>query len=381
MSANEAKPVDQPATMPPPIREPSGWVAPGAVHRATPPLPLPLALPSPSPAPARMEPMTFEPLPPVPGPDAPGPGLSAPASSGSASPPPPEPAPLNPDEYAPYRVKLTGTRDAPPPGVYSPGQSPRIRRRNRIVALLAVLILAVVGIAIGLAVSDSGSGPNAAVTPGTPPSQNINDPQKILTDASQTALAEGSFQVVATSSAPGQLSRVDVFVGIDGGTGTIELNGATFKVVAVGQTLYVQGDAASLVTIGLSRTGAEKYAGTWIEITRNDGVLTPYFYLFNIQEVTQGLLLLGPPLSAIGTSAQPMITVNGYVTSTPLVPATAVGDRATVTVSNDSPYLPLQVSFAGTARGLYVYTFSDWNVTVQPSPPAGAVRYTTARAA
>ena len=284
--------------------------------------------------------------------------------------PPPEPVP---GDLTPYRVNVTGTWDALPPGAYTAGQAPRSRRRRTVTLVIVALIVAIVGVSIGLAVS-GGGGPSA-------PDTLLGQPQQIVADATTAAAAAHSVTIVATGPIGGRASSWTVVIGPGGGTGTVDVGGNAFRLVTVGQTLFVQGTAPGLTLAGLPVAQADRFAGTWLAVGPRDQMLLSSFRtLLHMPAMAGGLVGLTAPYSTLGSSgtgAARVVAVGG------LVPHSAVtaawGDPAVLSVADATPYLPVKVAFHDSANGTTVDQFFGWGQPVAAvAAPVHVVAWRTA---
>jgi len=145
-----------------------------------------------------------------------------------------------------------------------------------------------------------------------------------------------------------------------GGQGVMSENGITFRIVAVGQNVYIQGTPAFWQHFGGARA-AKLLDGKWLEAPAT-GQFTPIASLTNLQELFNHVLLTHGSLQK--GSIQ---TVNGHK-AIAVVDTNAGGTLYVATTGQ--PY-PVEVSKQGEGAGRIV--FDRINQPVSLSPPANAL--------
>lgn len=145
-----------------------------------------------------------------------------------------------------------------------------------------------------------------------------------------------------------------------GGSGAISEAGLSFRLIDVGQTVYIQGSQAFWQHFG-GATAAKLIDGRWLKAPAN-GQFASLATLTNMQKLMGALLLSHGHLVKGGTS-----TVNGQQ----VVSVTDKSRGGTLYVATSGPAYPVQLKKLGGGGGQI--TFDQFNQPVTLTPPPNAV--------
>jgi hypothetical protein len=145
-----------------------------------------------------------------------------------------------------------------------------------------------------------------------------------------------------------------------GGQGTMSENGLSFRIVALNQTVYINGSPAFWRHFG-GAAAAQLFNGKWLKAPES-GQFASFASLTNLQQLLSSLLASHGPLAKGGTT-----TVNGQK-------VVAVNDTAkggTLYVATTGKPYPIEIKKAG-AQGGHL-SFDRFDQSVPLSPPANAI--------
>lgn len=209
---------------------------------------------------------------------------------------------------------------------------------------LALLVLA------GCGKSSSGNGISSKSA------EEIVSESKTVADAATAVHVSGSLK---SGGAP---VRLDLnLVAGKGAQGEISQNGASFKLILVGNTAYISGSPAFYRSLGGS-AAAQLFKGKWLKASAATGEFASFKQLADMRQ------LIDTTLAAQGTLVKgATTTVNGQ-------PVIAITDSAKdgnlYVASTGKPY-PVQIAKGGSESGTIV--FSNWNQPVTITAPSNAV--------
>jgi hypothetical protein len=146
-----------------------------------------------------------------------------------------------------------------------------------------------------------------------------------------------------------------------GAQGEISQNGASFKLILLGNTAYISGSSAFYHSLGGS-AAAQLFKGKWLKTSAATGAFASFKQLADMRQ------LIDTTLASRGTLVKgTTTTVNGQ----PVIAITdAVKDGTLYVATTGKPY-PLQISKGGSESGKI--GFDRWNQPVTITAPANAV--------
>ncbi|MGW3132445.1 hypothetical protein [Streptomyces sp. NPDC001123] len=190
---------------------------------------------------------------------------------------------------------------------------------------------------------------------GGDPDAGTNGVGKLSPDAIQSKTRAAASSVAAVRMAgtvvtSGRTYELDMRLNKEGGTGSVTSKGATFQLLRVGGTLYLQADAGFWNHAdGSDTTAATKLDGKYVKVPRTDPAYKKFSGFTDKDVLLSGLLTLHGSLSTAGHHEQSgtrtiRITGDG-------------GSGGTLDVSLEGKPYPLRLERGGGAGTL---TFSDW---------------------
>ena len=219
--------------------------------------------------------------------------------------------------------------------------------RIRIVTLAACATLA----AGGLAACGGSSGNGIA----------SKSADEIVTASGKAISHAKSVHVAGSISASGVPLTLDLtLVNGTGGRGQISEGGLSFRLVDVGQTVYIQGSQAFWQHFG-GAAAARVINGRWLKAP-DTGQFASLATLTNMQKLTGALLLTHGSLAKGGTS-----TVNGQR----VVSVTDKSKGGTLYVATTGPAYPVELKRTSGNGGQIL--FDKFNESVTLTPPANAI--------
>jgi len=186
--------------------------------------------------------------------------------------------------------------------------------------------------------------------------EQIVSESKAAADAASAVHVSGSLK---SGSVPVTLKLN--LVAEKGAQGEISQNGASFKLILVGNTAYISGSPAFYRGLGGS-AAAQLFKGKWLKASATSGEFASFKQLADMRQ------LIDTTLAAHGT------LVKGATTTASGQPVIAVTDTTkdgTLYVATTGKPYPLQLSKGGSESGKI--TFSDWNRPVTITAPSNAV--------
>jgi hypothetical protein len=226
-------------------------------------------------------------------------------------------------------------------------------RFRRAALVTATCALAVTGAAALTGCSgDPDAGTNGV---GKLPADRIQAKTRAAADAASAVRLSGT---VVTS---GRTYRLDMRLKADGGTGSVTSNGATFKLLRVGEQLYLKADAGFWNQAdGKDGDGAGgKLDGKYVKVPQGDPAYKKFSGFTDKDVLLAGLLTLHGSLATDGHHEQSgtrTIRITGDH-----------GSGGTLDVSLEGTPYPLRLVRAGGAGTL---SFSDWGRDFRVAEPA-----------
>jgi hypothetical protein len=219
--------------------------------------------------------------------------------------------------------------------------------RIRKVSLAACAVLAVGGLAACGGSSGNGVASKSA--------------DQIVTTSGSAISHAKTVHVSGSISASGVPLTLDLtLVNGTGGRGQISEGGLSFRLVDVGQTVYIQGSQAFWQHFG-GAAAARVINGRWLKAP-DTGQFASLATLTDLQKLTGALLLTHGSLAKGGTS-----TVNGRQ----VVSVTDKSKGGTLYVATTGPAYPVELKRTSGGGGQIV--FDHFNEPVTLTPPAGAI--------
>lgn len=158
-----------------------------------------------------------------------------------------------------------------------------------------------------------------------------------------------------------------------GGLMSLTATGANGKLegIAIGDSLYIKGSSDLLSLMGFPDSIGSQYADQWISVPTDSPGVRQMAEELQSNVVIDDLLHLSGPLSRTNSAQGSKVTLTGKVPANQYNDGSGAGDDATLTVSNDAPFVPLSISYADPDNGSTKMTFSHWGEHVAlAAPPA-----------
>ncbi|MFE0316076.1 hypothetical protein [Streptomyces albogriseolus] len=229
----------------------------------------------------------------------------------------------------------------------SPGRSRRATLAG------AVCALVVAGTALTGCSEDPNEGTNGV---GRLPADQIQ------TKARKAAASVGTVRLHGSVQTSGRTYTLDMRLKEQGGIGSVSTEGETFRLLRVGQELYLKADAAFWGKGGDGdgdSKAADKLASKYVKVPKDDPSYTKFIGFTDKNVLLGGLLTLHGKLSTDGHHEQ------GGVRTVRVTGDDGAG--GTLDVSLEGKPYPLRLVRAGEAGTL---TFSSWGVDFPLEKPA-----------
>ncbi|MER5909074.1 hypothetical protein ABT124_00895 [Streptomyces sp. NPDC001982] len=196
-------------------------------------------------------------------------------------------------------------------------------------------------------------------------------PEKIQSMSRTAAESAGTVRLSGTVVTSGRTYTLDMQLKDDGGTGSVTSNGATFRLLRIGEQLYLKADAGFWNhTEDNSKhpdtAAADKLGGKYVKVPQGDPAYKKFSGFTDKDVLLSGLLTLHGTLATDGHHSQSgtrTIRITGDK-----------GSGGTLDVSLEGKPYPLRLERAGNAGTL---SFSDWgkSFTVTQPPKSETVDY------
>jgi len=223
----------------------------------------------------------------------------------------------------------------------------RLRSFHLICALLALALVVLAGC------GKSGSSGNGISSKGA---EEIVKESKAAADAATAVHVSGSLK---SGGAPVTLNLS--LVAEKGAQGEISQNGASFKLILVGNTAYISGSPSFYRSLGGS-AAAQLFKGKWLKASATSGEFASFKQLADMRQ------LIDTTLAAHGTLVKgATTTVNGQ----PVIAITDSAKDGTLYVATTGKPYPLQIAKGGSESG--TITFSNWNQPATITAPSSSV--------
>ncbi|MEU0970647.1 hypothetical protein ABZ357_36495 [Streptomyces sp. NPDC005917] len=184
-------------------------------------------------------------------------------------------------------------------------------------------------------------------------------PDVIQSKTRAAATSVATVRMAGTVVTSGRTYDLDMRLNADGGTGSVTSKGATFHLLRVGETLYLQADADFWSHAdGRDTSAAGKLDGKYVKVPQGDPSYKKFSGFTDKDVLLSGLLTLHGSLSTDGhheQSGTPTIRITGDS-----------GSGGTLDVSLQGKPYPLRLERGGGAGTL---TFSDWGKAFSVTEP------------
>jgi hypothetical protein len=234
------------------------------------------------------------------------------------------------------------------------------------VALVAGVCVVIAGgaVAVALSLGSSSSSPLAG-----------DSPAQVLATSLSAARDAGSAHVSWTLTGQDGHDSMALDMGPQGAELNVSPSGAAgVRYIVTSQHVYILASADVLKAMDLPPSD-ESFSGHWLELPASESGLSQLIGITKTDGFISDLLdLVGTitrtsPAGAKGS----VIYLHGRVPNDSFTSSNGAGDLATLEISADAPYYPLQLSFSDATNGSQTYLFSSWGEHVTASAPAGAI--------
>jgi hypothetical protein len=194
--------------------------------------------------------------------------------------------------------------------------------------------------------------------------------EQIVSESKAAADAAGAVHVSGSLKSGGTPLTLDLnLVAGKGAQGEISQNGASFKLILVGNTAYISGSPAFYRSLGGS-AAAQLFNGKWLKASATSGEFASFKQLADMRQ------LIDTTLASHGTLVKgATTTMNGQQV---IAITDTVKDGTLYVATTGKPY-PLQLSKGGAESGKI--TFDKWNQPVTITAPTNAVDLSELKAA
>jgi len=144
-----------------------------------------------------------------------------------------------------------------------------------------------------------------------------------------------------------------------GATGTLSENGLSFKLIAVGQYVYINGSSGFWQHFG-GQAAARRFEGKWLQAPATSGDFGSLSDLTDLHKLSRSLLAHQGPLTKGSTS-----TVNGH----PVIAIVDPAKHSRLYVATTGKPYPVQIS-KGTTQHV---DFDHFDAAVHLAPPRSAI--------
>ncbi|MGY1545957.1 hypothetical protein [Streptomyces sp. MN6] len=185
---------------------------------------------------------------------------------------------------------------------------------------------------------------------------------QIQTKAQKAAASVGTVRLHGSVQAGGRSYTLDMRLKRQGGIGSVSTEGQTFRLLRVGQELYLRADAAFWGQSGDGESdskAADKLASKYVKVPKGDPSYTKFIGFTDKNVLLSGLLTLHGELSTDGHHEQDGVRTVRV--------AGDDGAGGTLDVSLEGTPYPLRLVRAGEAGTL---TFSSWGADFPLQKPA-----------
>jgi hypothetical protein len=247
----------------------------------------------------------------------------------------------------------------------APNGSVAIRRTASAVAVAAVAAVAVsaCGSSSGGSSSTSGTGGSSSSSSASSNGITSKSADQIFNTAVTTAEAATSVHVVGAIKSGAQSVGLDLsIVQGKGASGTISEGSASFKLISVGGSYYIQPDRSFLLKFAHSSAAADLFKGKWLKASSTDGSFASFGQLTSIKS------LIGSLPNGHGTLTKGSTST---LAGQPAIAVTSSHGGTMYVATTGKPY-PLQVSKTSGSQSGKV-TFSDYDKPFTITAPTNSI--------
>jgi hypothetical protein len=222
--------------------------------------------------------------------------------------------------------------------------------RSRLLASLVSAVLVAGGVAACGGSGGSGNGVAAKSADG------------IVAAAAASVKGVTAFRISGTVASGGQQITLDLsLVAGKGASGTLTENGLSFKLIAIGKTIYINGSPGFWRHFG-GAAAATLFQGKWLKAPLGSGNFASLSSLTNAGELFNKLLDTHGTLKKVGQT-----TIAGQK----VVGVRDLTKGGTLYVATNGPAYPIEIVSAGADQGHV--SFGDFGQSTALTAPAGAI--------
>jgi hypothetical protein len=190
-------------------------------------------------------------------------------------------------------------------------------------------------------------------------------PREALAAAQAAVVSATSVRIVGSGTKGGAPFSLNLRLATGkGAEGQIAEGGLSFRLIQIGDTLYINGSPAFYRHFG-GQAAAQLFQGKWLKAPVSTPEFTSISSLTDLRTLTRSLLNTSGSLRSAGTN-----TIGGQKVAAIEDPA----QGGTLYVAATGKPYPLELEHTGSEAGRI--TFSDWNAPVSLTAPAGAIDIT-----
>ena len=194
--------------------------------------------------------------------------------------------------------------------------------------------------------------------------------QQIVNESKAAADAASAVHVSGALTSGSTPVRIDLnLVAGKGASGELAQNGASFKIILLGNTAYISGSPAFYRNLG-GAAAAQIFNGKWLKASATTGDFASFGQLADMRK------LIDSTLAGHGAIVKGSTTV---VNGQKVIAVNDTGKQGTLYVATTGKPFPIQLSKGGSESGKI--TFGNWNKAVTITAPANAVDLAELKAA
>jgi hypothetical protein len=194
--------------------------------------------------------------------------------------------------------------------------------------------------------------------------------EQIVSESKVAADAATSVHVSGSLKSGGTPVTLDLnLVAGKGARGELSQNGASFKLILVGNTAYISGSPAFYRSLG-GTAAAQLFNGKWLKASATTGEFASFSQLADMRK------LIDSTLTGHGALAKGATTV---VNGQKAIAVTDTSKNGTLYVATTGKPYPIEISKGGSESGKI--TFDRWNQSVAITAPANSVDLAELKAA
>jgi hypothetical protein len=194
--------------------------------------------------------------------------------------------------------------------------------------------------------------------------------EQIVSESKAAAEAASSVHVSGSLQSGGTPVTLDLHLAAGkGARGELSQNGASFKLILVGDTAYISGSPAFYRSLG-GAAAAQLFQGKWLKASAKTGDFASFGTLADMRK------LIDSTLTTSGALAKGATTVVNGQNAVAITDTTKDG---TLYVATSGKPFPLQLSKGGSESGKI--TFDGWNEPVTIAAPSNSIDLAELKAA